>query len=60
MAESRREKKDSCDFPFFALAALPMLQSPAPWFRGNAGSLDRGNAGPSARGDADSLVSGRC
>ena len=28
MAESRRKNEDSCDFPFFALAALTMLRSP--------------------------------
>ena len=62
MAESRREKKIPATFHFFALAALPMLQSPvprlggdagpwlqampAPWFRGDAGPWFRGDAGP--------------
>ena len=60
MAESRRENEGSCDFPFFALAALPMLRSPALGLRqcrllvsGQCRSLGFGGiAGP--------LVSGRC
>ena len=60
MAESRREKKDSCDFPFFALAVPPMLRSPASWLGGDAGPWFQGNAGPWFRGIAGSLVSGQC
>ena len=52
MAESRRENEGSCDFPFFALAALPMLQSPVPRLGGDAGPWFRGNDGPWFQGDA--------
>lgn len=49
MAESRRENEGSCDFPFFALAALPMLpvlRSPVPRLGGDTGPWLQGNAGP--------------
>ena len=67
MAESRRKNEDSCDFPFFALAALTMLRSSAeieamsaPWFRGDAGSLVSGHCRLLGSGHCRLLVSGHC
>ena len=67
MAESRREKKIPATFHFFALAALPVLRSPVPWFGampapglGPCRLLAWVDDGPWFQGIAGPLVSGRC